>query len=357
MTTIWSINGRRAVAGAVLGACLVYGYYTFMGCGEEEKSGFDPVVPDVVDNEQEEDEECVVKELWLYPVKSFKGCKVSSAVVEKNGFRYDRRWMVIDGETNGFISMRRNALMALVEVEIVENSGGNISLILRSKMIDHEINVPVTDGPNNMMNKPVRVWDDYIDGCYDQGPLVAEWLDKALGMSGLRLVYMGDATRKILPDYAIEPTDTTSFADGFPYLVISTSSLRDLNRRIRLNCKKGRFLPMKMNRFRPNIVVSGLKPYEEDTLSSLTIEGDAKFHAVRGCARCKMTTIDMEAGKAPPSLNVEPLVTLNEYRKLGDDVYFGQNLIAEVKNIGKDVKVGDKFEFEKRPAKSPKIIV
>mmetsp|Transcript_14038 Transcript_14038/g.24870 ORF Transcript_14038/g.24870 Transcript_14038/m.24870 type:complete len:116 (-) Transcript_14038:1115-1462(-) len=90
---------------------------------------------------------------------------------------------------------------------------------------------------------------------------------------------------------------------------------------------------------------------------SLTIEGDAKFHAVRGCARCKMTTIDMEAGKAPPSLNVEPLVTLNEYRKLGDDVYFGQNLIAEVKNIGKDVKVGDKFEFEKRPAKSPKIIV
>jgi uncharacterized protein YcbX len=77
-----------------------------------------------------------------------------------------------------------------------------------------------------------------------------------------------------------------------------------------------------MNRFRPNLVVSGGEPYQEDGWSDLQI-GPIPMRVVKPCPRCVITTTDQmtaERGK-------EPLRTLATYRKVQDNVMFGQNVV------------------------------
>ena len=91
-----------------------------------------------------------------------------------------------------------------------------------------------------------------------------------------------------------------------------------------------------MERFRPNIVVSGCsQPFEQDTWKRVRI-GGATFRLVKGCSRCKITTTDQRTGvagglKGADGVTPEPLATLQEFREKGakGNVYFGQNLVHE----------------------------
>jgi uncharacterized protein YcbX len=109
--------------------------------------------------------------------------------------------------------------------------------------------------------------------------------------------------------------DHVSLADAYPLLIIGQSSLDDLNGRMKS--------PLPMNRFRPNIVFTGGKAFEEDEWSNFQI-GNARFAAVKPCSRCVLTTVDQETGVKGP----EPLVTLATYRKKENHIYFGQNLLV-----------------------------
>jgi uncharacterized protein YcbX len=115
--------------------------------------------------------------------------------------------------------------------------------------------------------------------------------------------------------YAPEGT-RVSFADAFPFLIISEASLADLNRRLAD--------PVPMNRFRPNLVVAGSEPYEEDRWERLEISG-VRLRIVKPCARCVVTTTD----QATAQRSKEPLRTLGRYRKSWGKVMFGQNAVHE----------------------------
>jgi uncharacterized protein YcbX len=88
-----------------------------------------------------------------------------------------------------------------------------------------------------------------------------------------------------------------------------------------------------MNRFRPNLVVTGDRPYEEDDWRDIQI-GDIPMQVVKPCGRCVVTTTDQSTGIR----GQEPLRTLATYRKRGGDVMFGQNLVH--RNSGQ-LRVGD----------------
>jgi len=120
-----------------------------------------------------------------------------------------------------------------------------------------------------------------------------------------------------------------AFSDGFPLLLISESSLFDLNRRV----------PevITMKRFRPNLVVKNTDPYQEDNWEAIKI-GDCELQIVKPCSRCVLTTVDPETGKLSGR---EPLKTLAKYRKFNGEVVFGQNLIP--RSSGK-LEVGMKVE-------------
>lgn len=258
-----------------------------------------------------------LSEIWIYPIKSLGGIRLTNAQAQEKGLQYDRRWMIID-EKNVFITQRVFPKMALIDVEIHERG---LKIFLRTDPGDF-VTVPFI--PRSANPVTVTVWDDITDAV-----TVTEeadtWLSRQLGLS-LSLVMMPDSTaRKADPRYA-HNNENVSFADGFPYLIISQASLDELNGRLAE--------PITMRRFRPNFVVSGTQPFEEDTWKNIAI-GDQRFEVVKPCARCVLTTIDPETGQK----GAEPLKTLSGYRRSGNKILFGQNVVL-VKGGG-EIREGD----------------
>jgi uncharacterized protein YcbX len=178
----------------------------------------------------------------------------------------------------------------------------------------------------------VVIWKDRALAV-DQGKDAAGWFSAFLG-SEYRLVSMPrDYVRQVNPKYARREDIQVGFADGYPFLLISDASLADLNTRLDK--------PLPMARFRPNIVVSGTIPYEEDTWRKIRI-GEVVFDIVKPCARCVITTTDQETAIA----GKEPLATLATYRRSADGgVIFGQNLVHA--NTG-TISPGDTVEVIER---------
>ena len=80
-----------------------------------------------------------------------------------------------------------------------------------------------------------------------------------------------------------------------------------------------------MNRFRPNVVLAGLPPYDEDHVAMITV-GDVVLRCVKPCTRCQVTTTNQDTA----NVGVEPLRTLGGYRmneRLAG-VTFGMNAVV-----------------------------
>ena len=241
--------------------------------------------------------------IFCYPLKSAAGIQASAWEVDQFGLRYDRRWMVVDSR-GVLVSQRTHPRLALVHPVVQE---GKLTL--------NAPGVPALDlslGPTGSVVLKATVWDETCDAIW-LGPRPATWLSEVLG-SPCDLVYMPDSTvRPADPAYAPDGI-RVSFADAFPFLLISEESLADLNSRLPR--------PLPMNRFRPNLVIAGGKPYVEDDLQRFAIGGIA-FRAVKPCGRCVVTTTDQETTER----GVEPLRTLATFRKEGGEVMFGQNVV------------------------------
>jgi uncharacterized protein YcbX len=176
----------------------------------------------------------------------------------------------------------------------------------------------------------VSVWSSHSIKAIDQGDEASEWLSTYLKVPA-RLVYMPESSiRRVNPEYAVRPGDHVSFADGYPILIASQESLDDLNTRLDA--------PLPMNRFRPNLVVEGCKPFEEDTWKRIRI-GEVELALVKPCSRCEVTTID----QVTAARGKEPLKTMATFRRIkGNKVMFGMNVIPV--NEGR-LRVGDRVEI------------
>jgi uncharacterized protein YcbX len=239
----------------------------------------------------------------VYPVKAAAGISVSRWEVDTFGLRQDRRWMVVDAR-GALVTQRTHPRLALVRPTIHE-----AGLTLQAPCVSP---LELALEPRGSVTVQATVWDDTCEALW-LGPSPARWLTEVLG-SPCELVYMPESTvRPADPAYAPDGV-RVSFADAFPFLVISEASLADLNSRM------GRPLPM--NRFRPNLVVGGGDPYLEDAIGAFTVEG-ITFRMVKPCDRCAVTTTDQETTER----GVEPLRTLATYRKVGGLVMFGQNAV------------------------------
>jgi uncharacterized protein YcbX len=245
----------------------------------------------------------ILSQIIIYPIKSAAGITLPKATVTKRGFGFDRHWMIVDKDGK-FLTQREHPRMALIKPSLKETS-----LNVQAPGMP-PLEIPL-DPPTQQL-QIVQIWGDTCQAT-PIGDTVDEWLSDFLGHS-CRLVYMPPSTeRRVDPDYAWE-SDRVSFADGFPFLLISEASLADLNKKLST--------PLPMNRFRPNLVVSGTEPYAEDTWKEIRI-GTMHLRIVKPCARCLMTTVDQEKGQ----FGKEPLRTLATYRRKENKVIFGQNVI------------------------------
>ena len=243
--------------------------------------------------------------LTVYPIKSCRGISVSESEIDGFGLRYDRRWMVVD-ELGEFLSQRSHPRLALV-VPAIQDGALRIDAPGMPPL-----ELPLD--PPSTVALSVTVWDDTCGATW-LGEKPARWFSEFLDCS-CSLVHMAGATvRPADPAYASVGT-RVSFADAFPFLLISEESLADLNRRLAE--------PLPMNRFRPNLVVAGGQPYEEDRWERIEI-GGIGMRIVKPCARCLVTTTD----QATADRGREPLRTLATYRKIDGKVMFGQNAVHE----------------------------
>ncbi|MDE2762132.1 MAG: MOSC domain-containing protein [Gemmatimonadota bacterium] len=259
--------------------------------------------------------------LRVYPVKGMRGTELRSMEFDDMGPRFDRRWMVVRAD-GGFASQRDTPRLATV----------------RPRLADGALRLETTGAeplilPVRATGSPVRV---RIHGsgalATSVSPEADAWLSGVLG-GEFRLVFMRrENARTTDPAYA--GGHRVSFADGYPALVVSEASVDELARRA------GRAIPVE--RFRPNLVVAGAHPHDEDKWRRFAV-GDLDFSAVKLCARCKVTTTDQETGARDPER--EPLRTLALYRRIESSVYFGVNVVHH--GPGR-IAVGDRIEVTER---------
>jgi len=285
-----------------------------------------------------------VSQLNIYPIKSLRGIALSEALVEKRGLRYDRRWMLTD-RGGMFFTQREVPKMASIEVRL--ESG---QLIVESESAG-KLNIPFE--PDRGSRQNVTVWQSEVQGLVYNGE-VSEWFSDVLRRS-CQLVLMPDTSERHVSEKFDSGNDMVSFADGYPLLLIGEGSLANLNERLHdlyRDEEYGEKLPLPMNRFRPNLVVKGSEPFEEDRWARIRV-GESIFRVVKPCARCVMTTVDQVRGEFDGK---EPLRTMASFRMAKDvfpdtfeslgqtanAVLFGENLIPE--NPGVSVHVGDPIE-------------
>ncbi len=247
-----------------------------------------------------------VAALFIYPVKGCRGITLSSARVTERGLEHDREWMVVDADGR-FVTQRTEPRLATITTAITPTS------LLLTAPGARPLALPLEQSG---VTSPVTVWHDTVPGI-DQGPAAAAWLSARLAAAYRLVRFDPAAKRRCNPMYAGTSGAHTAFADGYPLLVLSEASLDDLNGRL--------VTPLPIDRFRPNLVLSGIDAYDEDHIDQIVVD-EVALKMVKPCTRCQVTTIDQRTLER----GLEPLHTLAGYRHnaLLDGVAFGMNAIV-----------------------------
>lgn len=235
-----------------------------------------------------------ITELFVYPIKSCAGVPMDEVAIVPTGFEFDRNWMVID-DSGTFVTQREHPKLALVKPQF--DNGGLI------------LNAPGME--------PLHV---SANG----------------GGEPLSISLFGEPAtlRKGGVQYPERDAAPTSFVDNYGVLVISEASHAALNQKLSES--------VPMNRFRPNIVVSGIDEHDEDYFTTARC-GEVALRFVNPCYRCSMTSIDQKIGA--PGLDVLPVLTTYRYDDAVKGVKFG-NYAAVSGGIGARLRVNSEIDVD-----------
>jgi uncharacterized protein len=271
-----------------------------------------------------------IAQLFIYPIKSCGGIELKEAVLTDTGLDLDRAWMVVD-EAGEFVTQRQVPRMTLIQptltsFDLIVKAPGMSAL----KLAIDEVAAPVT----------VKVWEDTVKA-FDMGDEAAYWFSDFLDQT-VRLVRFDPEQKRLSSMKWTNGIEAKNgFDDGFAVLVTSVASLKVLNDKLAAAGEK----TVTMQRFRPNVVLTGIDAYDEDRLDTLHIttqEGVAQLKHVKPCARCTVPDVDLQSGKQGTAV----ADTLQSYRQnplMDGAVTFGMNAIVYSKDgegLGATLRVG-----------------
>jgi len=243
-----------------------------------------------------------VEQIFEFPVKGLKGKTIPCGTISNRGLNMDRRWMLVD-DSNSFLSQRQ--IPSLTQLTPSFDDGLSIASLANNESIEIDLN-------DFLNEEEVEVWGQVVKA-KRASEEVNEWLSNKVKQT-VKLFFMDEES--IRPIRSEKEGDIVSFADGYPLLLTGSASLDDLNEKLERQ--------ITIDRFRTNVHVSTALPYEEETWKRIKI-GEVIFRVAKKCARCQVINIDQETGL----VSKEPLKTLSTYRKEGNKVNFGVNLIPE----------------------------
>lgn len=285
--------------------------------------------------------------LRVYPIKSCRGFDVTSARLLNTGLDLDRNWMFISLPKREFITIRNNPKMTLVNTSFdADKDELHVSITGQT----HHITIrahPSRDWleANTRLLK-AEIWSQETDGWEYSSELTrpfAEFFDQ-----DVRLVYKGPTPRVLRGSGAPEllgRSGSTMFADMLPVQVSSMASMEELNGRLQ---RQGE-AEMSIERFRPNIIVRGNEPWNEDTWKAVRIGGggDAGKESLEldvacRCLRCQVPNVDPDTAEKNAR---QPWDTLMKYRRIDKGMRFkpGFGMLCVPRGEGM-LRVGTRFE-------------
>jgi uncharacterized protein len=242
-----------------------------------------------------------IASLFVYPIKSCAAVRMKEVAIVPTGFAFDRNWMVVDAQ-GAFVTQREHPKLALVKPEFA--NGG---MILSAPGMN-PLHLSANGGGASIT---ITLFGESHEAL-DSDVAADAWFSEYLG-APFRLAKCDPRTlRKGGVQYPERDAAPTSFVDNYGILVISEAS------HVALNQKLPEAVPI--NRFRPNIVVSGVDEHDEDYFTNARC-GEVALRFVNPCFRCSLTSIDQAIGA--PGLEVLPVLTTYRYDDAAKGVKFG----------------------------------
>lgn len=242
----------------------------------------------------------------------------------------DREWMLVDSD-GLFLTQREYPRMASLRVTVGED------VLCVDAVRTTTLRIPL-QAATAAQTIAVRVWDFEIQA-EDAGDSAAAWFSTALETACRLVRFPAQGKRFANTKWTGDTLAPTRFADGYPMLLISEASLDDLNRRA---AAQGRDA-VPMNRFRPNIVISGIEAFEEDYAASYLLDNGIQLRPVKPCPRCPIPAVDQSDG----TVGDNPVDILQSYRAnpiVDGEITFGMNVILE-QGAEKIIRVGDLLDM------------
>jgi hypothetical protein len=269
---------------------------------------------------------CTLVGLHLHPIKSCGSVLVQDVQLVETGLDLDRAWMVVD-PSGEMLTQRELPRMALVQPgfkgdELVLRAPGMLALHLRLDTVEAETRA--------------QVWDDVVKA-YDMGALAAQWFTDFLGQPARLVRFDPEQQRLADMKWTGGVAAETAFSDGFPLLVANTASLTDFNARLAARGAAA----VSMQRFRPNLVLSGLQSWDEDHVDEVVLdtdEGLVRLKLVKPCTRCSIPDVDPVTAVPSPEVG-DLLASFRADPRMKGGVTFGVNAIV-LEGLGCTLRVG-----------------
>ena len=259
----------------------------------------------------------------VYPIKGAAGFDLQETGLDAFGVPGDRRWM-LTAPNGRFLSQRTHPRLCLIGTgpSDPDAPGSGLGFTVTAPGMG---TFPLRSAPFPDWIE-VQVHDDRFKALAgsQEGN---RWFSEFLG-EPCRLVFIPDEVhRPVDPQWA--SGHRVSLADGYPLHLATEESLKEMNRKLSRKTS--------MLSFRPNLVVGGGAPWEEDEWRVLEV-GGIRVSLVKPCARCGVITVDPGTGFR----GQEPLRSLRSFRGWEGQVYFGQNAVFSGTGrfrVGDDVRI------------------
>lgn len=308
-----------AISGSLLALVLavIFGLTIYANRGDTafsstpiEKAQDDPTLPPPTE----------VVSLRIYPIKSCRGIQVQKTKLKKTGLDLDRNWMFVDAASREFLTIRSDPSMTLIDTSI---SADGKTLHVSIHGTDDAIAIPAYPTKDWLQQHTtlteVEIWGAKTDG-WEYSKAINDMFCRYFNKD-VALVYKGPTPRLGGGNADKElygKSQAHHFADLMSVQVASEASLADLNQRL---ADKGEHA-LTIERFRPNIVIKGGEPWEEDRWKRIQVSTldhgremlwKTRLDVLARCARCQVPNVDPDTAEKHRK---EPWDTLMKFRRV-----------------------------------------
>ncbi|GMR52033.1 hypothetical protein PMAYCL1PPCAC_22228 [Pristionchus mayeri] len=251
----------------------------------------------------------VVKNLWMFPVKSCSRQEVFSLYCDELGPRFgenrDREFTAIYEDTGVMLTARDAPRMMLIQVKVADG------VLTLSTPEGESVSVMLADVIEQRIVRRATKLGLPVDGL-DCGEAAAKFFTEYLEMTGIRLIYFRDDLFNgrpctVDPGWSMNPfpkrSDPVRYVDLSPYHISTEESLKALNKEMET--------PISSEWFRANIVVDLSPAWDEDRWAEVRI-GGVELMCYKPCTRCVLITVNPDIGVK--SSEMQPLKRMREIR-------------------------------------------